>query len=220
MIIHMTVTSFWYFIMLILGMGIYYIIPKRFQWVVLLVMSTTYYHYAATPYTFLFLLYATLIAYISTALMDHCRSVGREKRIKVILGISISAVVLPWLLTSGADLWISGSRALHSCFYFIPQLKGFPVAAAIGMAYYTSQVISYMTDCSWGIVARQKNPVKLLLYVCFFPQLTTGPISRYSNLCTLYNGHRFCYKNLCFGAQRILWGCFKKLVLADRSSQL
>ena len=56
----------------------------------------------------------------------------------------------------------------------------------------------------------------MFLFTSFFPQLIAGPISRYSALEHIYNKHEFCYDNLAHGAQRILWGMFKKLVIAER----
>ena len=75
-------------------------------------------------------------------------------------------------------------------------------------------------DCYWGNIKPQKNFLKLFLFVSYFPQLTTGPISRYEQLKTLFDKHSFKYENLAFGAQRILWGFVKKLVLAERAGMI
>lgn len=87
--------------------------------------------------------------------------------------------------------------------------------AALGMGYYTLQIIGYTIDCYWGAAKAQKNPLKLLLFMSFFPQMITGPISRYRDLEHIYDGQRFANINLAHGAQRILWGFFKKLVIAE-----
>lgn len=81
-------------------------------------------------------------------------------------------------------------------------------------------MIGYILDCSWKICKPQKNILKLFLFVCFFPQLTVGPISKYSELECLYEKHPFSYQNICYGYQRILWGLFKKLVLSDRIAMI
>lgn len=126
--------------------------------------------------------------------------------------------VLPWFVLSARDLWMTPSVLLHQYFDFIPELKGFPYPAAMGMGYYTCQAIGYMIDCYWENEKAQKNFFKLLLFLSFFPQLTEGPISRYHQLSGLFERHTLSYKNISFGAQRILWGFFKKLVLAERLS--
>lgn len=214
--IHMTVTSFWYFLLLAIGFCIYYMLP-RFQWVLILIMSGVFYYFAATPYTFLYLIFSTAVAYMVTYFIEKSQSQGKSRKGKLFLWCGIALNIIPWLLTSGSDLWISGSAIMHSAVNAIPSLQALPLAAAMGMAYYTSQVISYMIDCAWGTIERQKNPLKLLTFVAFFPQLTTGPISHYDNLKCIYARHIFSYKNMCFGTQRILWGVFKKLVIADRA---
>lgn len=217
MAIDMTVTSLWYLLLLAAGFAVYYLTPKRAQWLVLLLMSLVFYRFAAVPYTFVFLAYSTAVTYLATFLMERWDEPGKEKLRGAALFSSIVLNVLPWLLTSASDLWVKGSLHLHNLLGAVPALKALPIAAAIGMGYYTCQVISYNVDCYWKNIERQKNPLKLLTFVCFFPQLTTGPISRYENLRVMYEGQAFRYKNLCYGAQRILWGFFKKLVLADRA---
>jgi D-alanyl-lipoteichoic acid acyltransferase DltB (MBOAT superfamily) len=68
-----------------------------------------------------------------------------------------------------------------------------------------------------GTVEAEKNPFKLALFVSFFPQLIQGPISRFSQLSeTLYQEHPFNSTTVCRGLQRMLWGYFKKMVIADR----
>jgi len=310
--IEMSVTSLWFFAFLAAGAVLYYLLPKKCQWIVLLVMSVIFYMMAATPYTFIYVAAAALIAWYTgrkagagaaraaelekeakrlereakaaekkaasaeggeaegrakaaekkvasaeggeaeggaraakkkaasakggapetgaKAAESEAEAARRQARAKAaqaerrqssakrLLAAAIVAVVLMWLLTAGHDLWVSGSAALHSKLAFVPSLPALPLAAAMGMGYYTAQLIGYMTDCYWGTCAPQKNILKMLLFTCFFPQMVTGPISRYNDLEGLYSGHSFKYANLCRGAQRILWGLFKKLVIADRTA--
>lgn len=183
---------------------------------VLLIMSCLFYYFAATPYTILFLLFSALVAYASTHIMNMGQIRTHPHIRGCVLFVSILLNVIPWLLTSANDLWIKGSAILHRYVGIIPELHALPLVAAMGMAYYTSQIISYLVDCYWDNAKPQNNPIKLFAFICFFPQLTTGPISRYENLRLMYNKHYFQYKNLCFGCQRIIWGLFKKLVIADR----
>ena len=72
-------------------------------------------------------------------------------------------------------------------------------------------------DVCRGTAKVERNIAKLALFVSFFPQLVQGPISRYQQLtATLYGPHKFDRKQVSFGLQRMLWGYFKKLVVADR----
>ena len=76
--------------------------------------------------------------------------------------------------------------------------------------------MSYIIDLP-GKYPAERNPFKLALFTSFFPQLVQGPISRFDNLSrTLFEQHSFDSRNVSRGLQRILWGFFKKVVLADR----
>ncbi len=215
----MTVTSFAYLLLLLTGVLVYYLIPGKCQWIILLGMSVVFYCCAATPYTIVCLIISTFLAYFSTVLMENekikCTERGK-KTVLIVTVISIVGNILLWFLLKGSSFWIAGTTVLN---HLIPSMKilpALPIAAAMGMGYYTAQIIGYILDCYWENVRAQKNILKLFLFVCFFPQLTVGPISRYSQLETLYQKHKFSYDNLCMGSQRILWGFFKKLVIADR----
>ena len=72
--------------------------------------------------------------------------------------------------------------------------------------------------CALPILKAERNLLKFALFVMFFPQLVQGPISRFRDLSdTLYERHHFQAKTVCYGMERILWGYFKKLVIADRA---
>ena len=87
----------------------------------------------------------------------------------------------------------------------------------LGISFFVFQSTGYLIDVYRGKTFAEKNPAKLALFVSFFPQLAQGPISRHPDLAAeLYVPHSFKAKNLKFGLQRILWGYFKKLVIADR----
>lgn len=87
----------------------------------------------------------------------------------------------------------------------------------LGISFYTFQSISYIIDVYQGKYSAEKNLFKYALFVSFFPQLLQGPIGRFDRLAhQLYEGRSFSLKAAEFGLQRILWGCFKKMVLADR----
>ncbi|HOB20919.1 MAG TPA: MBOAT family O-acyltransferase, partial [Candidatus Atribacteria bacterium] len=87
----------------------------------------------------------------------------------------------------------------------------------MGISFYTFQTMGYIIDVYRGKHPAERNFFKLALFVSFFPQLIQGPISRFSDLAqTLYKEHSFDSRNISFGIQRILWGYFKKVVLADR----
>jgi D-alanyl-lipoteichoic acid acyltransferase DltB (MBOAT superfamily) len=87
----------------------------------------------------------------------------------------------------------------------------------LGISFYTLQAISYLVDVYRGKCAADRSLPRFALFMSFFPQIVQGPIPRFSDLAPqLFSKHRFERKNFTFGLQRILWGYFKKLVIADR----
>ena len=213
----MTVTSFYFLMFLLIGVCLYYVVPSKVQWVVLLLLSIIFYVKAATPYTIVFVITSSIIAYVSTIYIEHNRTNKiATKTVSTVAIISVLLNIVIWFLLKGSSFWILGSALINKAIPAFPLLKELPLEGALGMGYYTAQVIGYILDVLWQNTETQKNPLKLFLFVCFFPQLTVGPISRYTDIKTIYDVHRFSYQNICRGAQRILWGLFKKLVISDR----
>lgn len=199
----MTITSFAYLLFLAAGVFIYYLIPRKWQWVELLGLSILFYCIVATPYTLIYVLIATAAVYFATAFLEKG---GRKAATAGVIAVVINAVL--WFALKGYALWAP-----------LFQVMGITVkapVAALGMGYYTLQAVGYILDCYWGNSRPLKNPLQLLLFLCFFPQMITGPISRFHELEDMYEGRGLSYQNLTYGAQRILWGFFKKLVLAER----
>lgn len=97
------------------------------------------------------------------------------------------------------------------------QLSFLTVALPLGISFYMFQSMGYLIDVYRGSANAERNPFKLALFVSYFPQLIQGPISKYNHLAPqLYKYHAFNGKAVSFGLQRMLWGYFKKLIVADR----
>ena len=89
----------------------------------------------------------------------------------------------------------------------------------IGISYYCLSLIGYLADVYWKKERAENNYFKLLLFTLYFPKIVEGPISKYRIIGPqLTEGHSFDYQRVCFGLQRVLWGFFKKLVIADHLS--
>lgn len=216
---------------------LYYLLPRRCQWPLLLIASCLFY-LAAGPRYILYILLTSLTTWFagvrmgenaqrtSAYLKERKEELGKEekkaykegqKRVRrrilagcLVLNIGILAVVkytnfvianLNGLLTARGG---SGLSFLN-------------LALPMGISFYTFQAVGYLVDVYRGTVEAEKNPLRLTLFISFFPQLIQGPISRFGDLGeTLYAPHAFDGKQVSFGLQRMLWGYFKKLVVADR----
>ncbi len=201
---------------------LYYSLPQKLQWAVLLGASLVFYFFAGTPYTVAYLFLSTLATWKASCIIADFRQAGREqKQIKRVylaaLFVNVAILALlkytNFLLGNVSTIvsWVSGSTVQWRVSWI----------AALGISFYTLQIISYLTDCYWGIIQPQASYAKFALFACFFPQMVSGPISRYEQLGTqLYTPHPFKKNHLMNGLVRIAIGFFKKLVIAESFTRL
>lgn len=234
----MLFTSYGFIGFLIILFLVYYLLPKKLQWPVLLVASYSFY-YICNPVYLIYILVTTVAVYFialkiahdkdiqSQYLKAHKEELSKEEKkaykasakkkqfnwllIGLIVGIGILAVI------KYTNFTISNINGILSVFGSSKQLSFINIIVPMGISFYTFQAIGYLIDVYRGTCEAQKNFFKFALFVSFFPQLVQGPISRYSDLAaSLYSEHRFDSKTFIFGIERIMWGFFKKLVIADR----
>ncbi len=185
----MSYISFQFYLFLLILLLVYYIIPLKFRWQVLLAGSVSYYLISQGKLWWIFAL-TIFITWLSGILIE---SIGKMKNIA--LTVSILLVVLAW-------------------FFF----RGGNGISVLGISFYSVQIISYLTDIYRGNVKAQKNLAKYALYVSFFPQIVQGPIPRYEQLNEqLFTGHKFDEREFVRSFQLIIWGFFLKLMIADKA---
>ncbi len=92
------------------------------------------------------------------------------------------------------------------------------LAVPIGISYYTLEAIAYLSDVNSEKISAEKSLFNICLFMSFFPKLVEGPITRYDEAGKLFAGDDISVQDLAEGYQRILWGLFKKLVIADHIS--
>lgn len=195
----------------------YYLIPKKCQWPLLLAASYLFYFFAKPVYL-VYILATTVTIYFTACRMEQDAEKpgksGFRKTILIlclILNIGILAVV------KYTNFVISNINGITSVFGGTSQISFVSLALPMGISFYTFQAVGYLIDVYRGTVPAEKNIFKFALFVSFFPQLVQGPISRFEDLGrTLYEPHEFKGKTVCYGLQRMLWGYFKKMVIADR----
>ena len=189
----------------------YYLVPGRFQWVVLLAASLYFY----TTYGFallFFLLTSTAVAYGAGLLISSTEDAEKKK------AWMRGAVLLLVAILAGAKFSETLAKGLNAVFHGKPL---FQALAVLGISYYSFSLISYVVDVARGTDRCEKNYFRLLLFSSFFPKVIQGPISRHNFLGSqLSEKHPFRYGEFCEGAQQILWGVFKKKVIADRLALL
>ena len=107
------------------------------------------------------------------------------------------------------------SSILHLPVHF-PDLSA---VAPLGISFYTLQLLGYLISVNDGGLAAEHSLIRFAVFGSFFPQITSGPISRYEDLAPQIASKRtLSYANITRGAQRVLWGFFKKLVISERAA--
>ena len=203
----MTFTSYAYLGFLLLILLFYYFLPVRLQNILLLAASCAFY-WILQP-RFLWLLFATgLSCYLFTRLYCHIHSRRAEKLVFVLSLILVLAPLIVFKYLGFFDEIVCG------VFRTDPHFTNFILP--LGISFYTFQTLGYMIDVHQGKTDPDRDIIRCLLFVSFFPQLMSGPIGRSTSLLPQYAEKRvFRTDNLKRAAVRYLSGIFKKAVIAD-----
>ena len=225
----MAFTSFNFLVFVAAVVIAYYVTPKQYRWIVLL-LASYYYYLDASAKSFVFIVTTTVVTFYGALYIDkedkkqkqyiaeHRAEMTREERkaYKESAGKTKKrALALVLIIDFGILILLKYFR-----YYFevlgINLFKG-DILIPLGISFYTFIATGYLIDVYRETVDPEKNIFRFALFVSFFPQIIQGPIARHDQLANqLYEGHQFRYANLTHGAQLILWGFFKKLVIADR----
>jgi len=141
----------------------------------------------------------------------------RSRRILLLLSILTNLSILFFFKYWG--LFSSSINSLTSHYAGISEIPQLNLLLPVGISFYTFQSMSYSIDVYNGKRKAEKHFGIFALYVCFFPQLIAGPIEKSSNLIPqFYKKVKINYRLVSEGLKRIVWGLFKKIVIADRLS--
>ena len=160
------------------------------------------------------LLGVTLITYIGGYLLDNNKIERNRKSIAILFAIlSLLPLILFKYYNFINDSIHSGLGHLGLAF----NLPGLNLAIPIGISFFTFQAVGYLLDVYHGKTPAEKNIVDYILFVSFFPQITSGPISKADELLPqIKKPHTFDYEQGKQGLKYLLWGLFLKIVIADR----
>ena len=139
----------------------------------------------------------------------------KKRRIILIITILINFSLL--FVFKYLKFFTINTNILLKVFHINYEFRILKFLAPLGISFYTLQALSYLFDVYNKKIKSERSLVKVALFISFLPQLTEGPIARFSNTADdLYKGHKVTYDNFCLGMQRIFWGLFKKMIIADR----
>jgi len=234
----MAFSSFNFFCFLAVVITVYYLVPKKFQWAVLLVASYAFYLSSGVD-NVVYILFTTFFTYGSGLWMQKIRdnsqkkadALGSEltkeqkremkkevaakvKRIQVFT-VLVNLGILAYM--KYLNFFIEGINNAFGFFHWDASVPYINLIVPLGLSYYTFNSIGYLVDVGRGKYAAERHLGKFALFVSFFPSIVQGPLCRFGDVGRqLQAEHKFEYDNIKYGAQLMLWGLFKKLVIADR----
>ncbi|MBK9540222.1 MAG: MBOAT family protein [Flavobacteriales bacterium] len=200
------------FIFFPLVTALYFLLPHRFRWAMLLAASCWFYM-AFVPVYILILGFTIAVDYAAGILIE--RSQGSVRKRWLIASIVANVGVLAFFkyfnfLNQSIAALVQGMGIA----YAVPDLG---ILLPIGLSFHTFQSLSYTIEVYRGHQKAERRPGIFALYVMFYPQLVAGPIERPGNLLRQLNErHVWDHARVVHGLQQMLWGFFKKLVIADR----
>lgn len=218
----MTFNSFSFWLVFPLIFGLYWLIPAKWnQWRKVFLIVVSYLLYMNWKPTFaLVLLAITLVTYGGGYLIDN-QIVNNEelkvKRRKRLIWLFAVLSLLPLLVFKYYNFVNESIWLLMSSLGLRYELHGLNWAIPVGISFFTFLAVGYLFDVYYQRIKAERSIVDYTLFVCFFPQIFSGPISKANELLPqIKEEHRFNYQQGVQGLKFLLWGMFLKLVLADR----
>lgn len=194
---------------------LYYILPSKYRWVLLLIAS--YYFYMSWKASFIILIALSTLVDYSVSLMIH-RSDSKRKK-KRLLWVSLILNLGLLMTFKYLDFFISNGNHLLEFLNFKTQIPYANLILPVGISFYTFQTLSYTLDVYNGKMEPERHLGKFAVFVSFFPQLVAGPIERAGKLLPQFSKQvNFNIEDFKWGLTKLLYGFFKKVVVADRLS--
>ncbi len=209
----MVFTSPEYIIFFVICVGLYFFIPYRLRWIWLLVAGYLFYAYKQSQYLWV-LLTVTLVSYGAGRIFA---SVEGTRTRKITLGVSL-VINFGLLFVFKYFNFFNATLESISAQLNIPyQIQALNLILPLGISFYIFQSSAYVIDVYKGKVGAEKHAGIFGAFVAFFPLLIAGPIERANHLLPQFHVRQFFHSERTVeGFRRILWGVFKKIVIADR----
>ncbi len=195
-------------------LAIYQITKQEHRKYTLLIASWIYF-YLCSGWLILYLIGTTVFIWLMGLAIGRCENQKRRMHLLLILGLIVLFGLLLFTKYTGffsgmVNAWTS--RMIGS--NLIPKVS---ILVPIGISFYTLEAVGYLLEVYWGRIEADRSFVRLALFLSFFPQTMEGPIARYQDTAQqLTAGKPVITENVLRGCHRILWGLFKKIIIADR----
>ena len=190
---------------------IYFLLPHRFRWLFLLAISC-YFYMVFVPVYILILFFTIVVDYFAGILIEQNPKHGRSLlAMSIVVNVSFLCFFKYFNFLNENLTVLLGTADIRNP---IPALT---ILLPIGLSFHTFQAMSYTIEVYRGNQKAERHFGIYALYVMFYPQLVAGPIERPQNMIhQFYQRVYFNYERVTEGCRMILWGLFKKVVIADR----
>ena len=201
------------FLVFFIGITVaYYLCPPRFRWALLLAGSCYFYAVFVPKYIFV-LFFIILVDFILARWMEQTE--GAAKRSLFVAGVVVTVGVL--FVFKYFNFFNENIAALAQALQWNYSIGALSFLLPLGLSFHTFQSVSYLIEVYRGNYPAERHLGIYALYVMFFPQLVAGPIERPAHLLPQFKKTvSFDTGNVLSGLRLMLWGFFKKIVIADR----
>jgi alginate O-acetyltransferase complex protein AlgI len=193
---------------------IYFLLKEKYRNLFLL-LASCYFYMAFIPAFMIIIAFTTVIVYVGSRLIGHFEDKRTKKLVFLVVIITniLTIVVFKYLGFFGDTINFFGTK-IGLAAIIIPK-----IALPLGISFHTFQAMGYLIDVYRGDEEPEKNFVTYAVFLMYFPQLVAGPIERAHNLISQFKYEHFItYEGLSLGGRMMLWGMFKKVVVADNLS--
>lgn len=222
-----TLTFVLFFAIVVIGS---FLVPAKWKWVFLLAASYFFYFYASAKFA-IFIILTTITSYLAAlyigkqheqekaeGITKENKNVLKKKRKRMLIFLLVFNFGI-LLFLKYFNFFSENINYLLDSLSFGGQIPHLNLILPLGISFYTFQTMSYVIDVYWGKVKPERNLAKVALFVSFFPQILQGPIGRFKDLAPqLYAPKKASYEDLKYGLQLMMWGYFKKMIIADRAA--
>ncbi len=239
----MTLFSLTFFIFLLITVLIYYIVPKKIQWAVLLAASYVFYCYGTGWKGVVFILVTTITTYLAArkiekiqdayqAKLDEAKAAGtklsvdekndlknaslKQKRVFLIAGLLLNFGIL--IVLKYGNFIIDNVDTVMTRFGMGGRIPETSFILPLGISFYTFITMGYLIDIYRNKYGADHKFFHFALFTAYFPQIIQGPIGRYNDMARqLEEPHYWNDFDFRTGFMRLLWGYFKKMIIAERA---
>ncbi len=212
----MLFNSFAFAVFLPIVFILYWVLPHKIRWILMLAASYYFYMSWNAKYVFL-ILFTTIISYAAAILLEKTERLRNKKIILIGTAVACLGVLFFFKYFNFVSESVTAVFRLFAI-QMNPVLLN--LLLPVGISFYTFQTLSYVIDVYKGDVKAEHHFGYYAAFISFFPQLVAGPIERTNNLLPQIKAeHKFDYDQATYGLKLMAWGYFKKIVIADTLSQ-